>query len=217
MKDIFRDFIKEAKAIRLKEPLTETLGAFSTEDAVVEYTFAEAVKMAGHACPTVTGAYLSCRKALEALYPDEEVPVRGEIAVTVYGNPEEGVYGVMAQVFSFFTGAAPATGFKGLGHKFKRKDLLRFDPEKIDPQAMCFEFKRLDNGNSVLVKFYPQQVPFPTEKGRRLGELMEKVLWEAARKEEKEEFQELWTAKVKGMLIEEKEIENWLKIEERRN
>src|SRR3989304_9437999 len=95
----FRDFIDEVKPIRFKEPLAETLGAFKDRNAVLEYTFAETVKMAGHACPTVAGAYLSCQKALETLYFGE-IPVRGEISVTVYGEPDEGVYGVMAQVFS---------------------------------------------------------------------------------------------------------------------
>ena len=216
MSDIFRDFLEEVKPIKFKEPLAATLGAFKGESAILEYTFIDAVKMAGHACPTVSGAYLSCQKALEKLYPDE-IPVRGQISVTVYGEPDEGVYGVMAQVFSFLTGAAAATGFRGLGPKFKRKDLLKFNPEKIDPQAMCFEFRRLDNGQAVLVRFYPQRIPFPPEKAKRLGELLEKVIWEAATDEEKAEFQELWLEKVKDMLLERKEIDRWLKVEERRN
>ena len=135
----------------------------------------------------------------------------------VYGEPDEGVYGVMAQVFSLLTGAAPATGFRGLGHKFKRKDLLKFSPKKIDPQAICFEFKRLDNGQAVLVKFYPQQIPFSEEKAKRLGRLLEKVIWEAAKEEEKNEFQELWMEKVKDMLLGGKGMDRWLKIEERRD
>lgn len=212
MSDIFRDFIKEVSPIRFKEPLAETLGAFKSEGAILEYTFAEVVKMAGHACPTVAGAYLSCRKALESLYPGE-IPVRGEIAITVYGEPDEGVYGVMGQVFTFLTGAAPASGFRGLGHKFNRKDLLKFNPEKVDSQAMCFEFKRVDSGKAVLVKFYPRQIPFAVEKAKRMGELMEKVIWEAAKDSEKSEFQELWMGKVKGMLLAAKDIDEWLKIE----
>ena len=212
MSNTFRDFLKEVRPIRFKEPLAETLGAFQEEGAVLDYTFIDAVKMAGHACPTVAGAYLVCRKATEALYPGE-TPVRGEIAVTVYGEPDEGVYGVMGQVLTFLTGAAPASGFRGLGPKFKRKDLLKFVPKKLDPQAMCFEFKRLDNGRTALVKFYPRQIPFSPEKGMRMGELMEKVLWEADRGDEKREFQDLWTGKVKSMLLEEKDINKWLKVE----
>ncbi len=216
MSDVFRDFLAEVRPIRFKEPLAETLGAFEVENTALEYSFVDVVKMAGHACPTVAGAYLSCKKALEALYPDE-TPVRGELSVTIYGEPDEGVYGVMAQVFSFLTGAAPASGFRGLGHKFKRKDLLKFSPEKIESQAMCFEFKRLDSGKAVLVKFYPQQIPFSEDKTKRLGELLEKVIWEAAKEEEKKEFQELWMGKVRDMLLEEKGIDRWLKVEERGN
>ncbi len=216
MSDIFRNFLKEVRPIKFREPLAETLGVFKAEGATLEYTFIDAIKMAGHACPTVAGAYLSCQKALERLYLDE-TPVRGEISITVYGEPDEGVYGVMAQVFSFLTGAAPATGFRGLGHKFKRKDLLQFIPDKIDPQAMCFEFRRLDNGKAVLVKFYPQQIPFSAEKAKRLAELLEKIIWEAAKEEEKREFQQLWMGRVRDMLLEEKGIDRWLKLEERRN
>ena len=153
---------------------------------------------------------------MERLYPGE-TPVRGEISITVYGEPDEGVYGVMSQVFSLLTGAAPATGFRGLGHKFKRKDLLRFSPDEIDPQAMCLEFRRSDNGKAVLVKFYPRQIPFPEGKGKRLGERLEKVIWEAAKEEERKEFQELWMEKVEDMLLGKKEIDKWLKLEERRN
>lgn len=212
---VFTDFLEEVTPIKLREPLAETLGALKQEGTILEYTYIDVIKLAGHACPTTAAAYLCCRKALETLYP-QEIPVRGEIAITVYGEPDEGVYGVMSQVFSLLTGAAAATGFRGLGHKFKRKDLIKFSPQKPDPQAMSFEFRRLDKGKTVLVKFYPQAIPFPREKSQRAGELLEKVIWEAATAEERQEFQELWMAKVKDMLLREKEIDKWLKLEEKR-
>lgn len=215
MKDMFKDFFREIRPIKFKEPLGETLGAFRKEGAVLEYSFIDVVKMAGHACSTVAGAYLCSQEALEKLYPDE-IPVRGEISVVLYGEPDEGVYGVMGQVFSFLTGAASITGFKGLGHKFKRKNLLIFSSEKIDPEAMCFEFKRLDNNHAVLIKFYPQRIPFPEEKGKRLKGFLEKIIWEAAKEDEQKEFQNLWMEKVKGLLLEKEEIHRWMKIEERR-
>ena len=56
MSNQFRDFLYDVKSVKFKEPLAETLGAFKENEAVLEYTFIEAVKMAGHACPTVTGA-----------------------------------------------------------------------------------------------------------------------------------------------------------------
>jgi hypothetical protein len=214
MSNVFNPIISSVLPLRLREPLAQTLGAFQTEDAILEYTFAETVKMAGHACPTVSGAWLICRKALEALYLDD-IPVRGEIEVTVFGDPAEGVYGVIAQVLSFITGAAPVTGFKGLGYKFKRKDLLRYNAQKLDPEALCFQFRRVDTKRYILVKYYPHRVPLDRDKGLRLGELMEKVIWEAAKPAEVTEFRQLWMEKVNTILHTHTDIDQWLKIEER--
>lgn len=214
MSAIFRDFVQQVKPIKLKEPLAKTLGAFSSDEAVLEYSFIDAIKMAGHICPTVTGAYLICQEALARLY-EGEIPTRGEIAVKVYGEPDEGVYGVMAQVISLITGAAPQTGFNGLWNKFKRKDLLKYVPEKLDPDAMSFEFTRMDRKKTVLVSFYPGKISFPVEKAMKIKTLLEKVIWDTANDQERREFQDLWGEKVKFMITERKEIDNWLKIEER--
>jgi hypothetical protein len=211
---VFRDFLRDVEPIRFKEPFGDTLGVYKEKDAILEYTFMDVVKMAGHACPTTAGAYLCCQEALKRLYPNE-FPVRGDISITVYGEADEGVYGVISQVFSFLTGAAPASGFRGLGHKFRRKDLLKFHPEKIDSQALCFEFRRVDNDKAVLVKFFPHKIPFDEAKAKRLGALLEKVIWEAAKEDEQREFQGLWMAKVQDMLLERKEINEWVRIEER--
>ena len=230
----FQEFFSEVEPIVLREPLAETLGAFSAGTAtpagrpasaspeaahvaggLFSYSFVDLVKMAGHACPTMAGSWLACQAGLRALYPGE-TPVRGQVAVTVYGDPDEGTFGVMGQAFTFLTGAAPVTGFKGLGPLFKRKDLLSYSREKPDPQAMCFELRRTDTGAAVLVKFSPRQIPFPAEKGRRMGELMEKVVWEAAQPGESAEFRELWMEKVRMMLVEKKQIADWLAVEERR-
>jgi len=205
--------MEQAESIRLKEPLAETLGAFKEADAILDYRYTDVVKLAGHSCPTVTGAWLCCLEALTKLYPDE-IPVRGEISITVYGEPDEGVYGVMSQVFGFITGAATVTGFKGLGPRFRRKDLLEFSSEKPDPQALCFRFTRVDTGKSVMVKFYPWLIPLPQEKALKTAELMEKVVSGKAGAQERKEFQELWMEKIQLMLIERKEIESWLKMEE---
>ena len=209
----FRDFLLDCEPIRFKDPLAETLGVFKKENAVLEYTFLDVVKLAGHACPTTAAAYLCCQKALIKLYLDE-IPTRGEIAITVYGEPDEGVYGVISQIFTLLTGAASATGFRGLGPKFKRKDLLKFSPEKIDPGAQCFKFQRLDNKKTVTVKLYPDKIPFSAEKAKRLQALMPKVIWEVARQDERREFQDLWMEKVREMLVDKKDIDKWLKIEE---
>ncbi len=207
----FRDFLNEVEPIRFREPFAETLGALKEENAVLTYTYVDVVKMAGHACPTTAGAYLCCREALKQLYPGE-IPTRGDISIRIHGEADEGVYGVIGQVFSLLTGAAPASGFRGLGHKFKRKDLLKFGREKMDSDGLSFDFKRLDGNQTISVTFYPHKIPFDSQKARRLGQLLEKVVWEAARVDEKKEFQNLWMEKVRDMLVEEKEMNQWIKI-----
>lgn len=211
--DMFRVFFNKIEPIRLKEPLAQTLGAFKKDEVVLEYTFAETVKMTGHACPTVSAAYVGLRKAIEALYPGE-IPVRGDISVVVYGEPDEGVYGVMAQVFSFIVGACASTGFKGLGYKFKRKDLLSFVSEKIDPRALCFGFSRADKKRKVLLKIYPQRLPSLGDREQRMGELLEKIIWEAAKDNEIKEFQDLWMEKVERIVLKEENVNDWLIVKE---
>jgi formylmethanofuran dehydrogenase subunit E len=216
MVDAFPGFFQEVQPIRFLEPLAQTLGALQGKEGLLEYTYADVVKMAGHACPTTAGAYLACRKALEKLYPGQ-IPVRGEISIILYGEADQGVFGVIGQVFSLLTGAAPASGFRGLGHKFKRKDLLRFQPpaaETAGEEGMRFDFHRLKAQKVVRVHFLPALIPFAPEKAGRMGQLMEKVLWDAARPEEREEFRNLWMERVRHMLVEERGIVSWLKIEE---
>lgn len=209
----FRDFMKQAPTIKLREPLAGTLGAFEDDDDVFEYSFIDTVKMAGHSCPTVSAAYIGCLNALKKLYPDS-IPVRGEISVTVYGDADEGVYGVFAQVFSLITGACTEMGFKGLGHKFKRKNLITFVSEKIDPNAMSFEFQRQDNNKKVLLKIDHRGLPSLGVKEQRMAELLEKTLWEAAKKEEIREFQDLWMEKVEK-IIKQENIGQWMSIEKK--
>jgi len=206
-----RDFMKHVESIKLREPLAGTLGAFEDSDDIFEYSFIDTVKMAGHSCPTVSAAYIGCLNSLKILYPDS-VPVRGEISVTVYGDAEEGVYGVIAQVFSFITGASTETGFKGLGPKFNRKDLLNFSLVDPVPNAMCFEFKRLDNNNKVLLKINHGRLPSIGIREERMRILLNKSISGTAGKEEIGEFHDLWMEKV-GKIINQEKIEDWISIE----
>ena len=196
----------------MKEPLAAALGALGEGDTM-SYTFDDVVKLAGHACPTTASAFVGCREALAALYPGE-IPVRGEVVVKVYGSPEEGSLGVTAQVFTLLTGAAPATGFKGLGPRFRRKDLLSFDAARPDPGAVCVELKRNDTGRAVLLKLRPGRFPFSREKAARIGQLMERVVWDAATAAEASELRELWMGKVNGMLTDTENVREWIEVEE---
>jgi len=109
----YPDFFDKVPAIELQDPLSDFLGAF--EEGKLEISYLECVKLAGHSCPTVAGAYLLALKGLEALYPEEDgvLPQRGHIHVAMRDGETDGVTGVICNVISFIAGANGKSGFKG--------------------------------------------------------------------------------------------------------
>ena len=104
-------------SIKLRDRLAEFLGA--AEGGVLEYTYHDAVKLTGHSCPTVAGAFAATRQALAALYLGE-VPERGAIGVELRDALADGVAGVVASVAGLITGAAGEGGFKGLAGRSRQ-------------------------------------------------------------------------------------------------
>ncbi len=188
-------FYDEVEPIKLREPLAEFLGAIDEAEEFV-FTYTDAAKLAGHSCPAVSGAYKITQKALKALYPDE-TPVRGQISVRVLGSVDNGANGPISQVISLITGAAPETGFAGLGHSFVRKDKLVFDEKNEEPNA--FIFSRDDTGKSVRVTYHPERIPAKED----MSTLFTKCIVGTATKKQKEEFVKLWQERVKAVLFEE--------------
>lgn len=183
-------FLDRVPALELRDPLAEVLGELAPGETF-RYEFADAVRLAGHCCPTIAGAWLVAVAGLEALY-GKAPGVRGEIAVTVGGDPDDGSAGPVSQVLAFVTGAAPETGFRGLMGKWKRNDLLGFDPTLVG----WVRFRRTDDGSHVDVAYDPHPVPAAPE----LGGLMTKVLTGKATPEERTRFGELWQARVEAIL-----------------
>ncbi len=201
-----QDFFEKVEPIRLKDPLSYILGAQKEGEPFV-FHYTDAVMLAGHSCPAVSGAYMLTSKALKALYPDE-LPVRGEIRVLVKGGPTDLAYGPQAQVISFITGASGETGFKGLGGRFSRHNKLIFDRE--DFQFNTFIFQREDTGRAVKITYNPQALP----PAPRLNDLSPRVISGTATEEEKEEFIALWQGNVRRILLEDEDYPGLFTIEE---
>jgi len=183
-------FYNDAPKITLYDPLAEFLGA--AEKGIIEYRYLDAVKLAGHSCPTVAGAWLMTRKALASLYSDE-LPVRGAIQVSFRDGQSDGVTGVIANIASLLTGAAQSGGFKGIGGKFDRRNLLHFNAGITGE----IRFTRLDNGINVETTYHPElATPSPGMK-----ELMQKAMMGIANTEEWNRFGLLWQDRVKRILI----------------
>ncbi len=194
--NFFQDFFNEVAPIELIDPLASTLGVVAENDKIF-YHYSEVVKLAGHSCLAVSGAFVITRIALKELYA-EKIPIRGEIKVKFKGNVELNVNGPISQVVTFITGAATDTGFKGLGGKYNRFKLLSFDKENLPAKGVTahIEFERVDNGKRVEIEYRPIKVP----KDIAMGELMPLVLSSKATDEEKIRFGNLWQDGVKTVL-----------------
>jgi len=188
-------FYEDVEPIKLREPLAEFLGAIE-EGGEFVFTYTDTVKLAGHSCPAVSGAYKIAQKALKALYGDE-IPVRGQVSVRVLGSAVHGANGPVSQVISLITGAAPETGFAGLGSRFVRKDKLIFDERNEEPNA--FVFTRDDNNKSVKVTYHPENLPQKED----VSGLFTKCIVGTATKKQQEKFKELWQERVRTVLFEE--------------
>ena len=183
-------FFDQAPSIVMVDALAQTLGA--TPDGLIEYRYVDAVKLAGHSCPTVAGAWLMTRAALARLYPGQ-TPHRGEVRVAMRGSQDAGVVGVIASVAGLVTGAAGSGGFKGLAGRHVRRDLMTFDV----PMRGEMRFTRLDNGQSVEVSHHPEAAPRPAQ----LAMLMQTALAPQADSIQREAFAQTWQGWVRTILI----------------
>lgn len=186
-------FFDDAPILKVREPLAEFLGA--AEGGVIEYRYADVVRLAGHSCPAIAGVYLMVVNGLAALYGDE-FPERGGIEVFMRGERDHATTGVLASVATLLTGAAPETGFQGIGsaRRFARKDLLSFEADVDGP----FALRRRDTGKGVVVDINTDRVPHEPI----MGELMPKALAGKASADELAEFGRLWQDRVRRMLVE---------------
>ena len=202
----FPEFFARIPTITLRDPLAELLGA--AEGGLIEYRFADAVKLAGHSCPTVAGAWLMTVRALRALYGDG-IPVRGNIAVALRESLDSGVAGVIGSVAGLLTGAAGAGGFKGLGGRHSRRNLLQFGVAGSGSVA----FTRLDTNAAVDCTLRLEMAPADP----RLGGLLGAILAGTADSDDTHQFGDLWQERVARILIDHGEDRDLVEVRNRCN
>lgn len=183
-------FFDEVPRIFMYDPLAELLGA--ARGGRIEYGYLDVVKLAGHSCPTVAGAYLMALKGLEALF-EGELPERGAISVALAGGRAEGTVGVVANVVGMITGAAGEEGFKGLGGRFARCGLVEFDA------PLTGELRLAARGRAVEVAI--SEPPPAAELRQKLGAALQPEATPAARHALGQEFQR----RVRALLVERRD------------
>ncbi|WP_435096687.1 hypothetical protein [Halorubrum sp. N11] len=185
----------DVEPIRVRDPVAEALGVLEPGAPFV-ITYMDAVKEAGHSCPTASGAYRIAQLGLDALYPDSD-PVRSEIEVQAAGPRDDAAYGVMSRMISYITGATEDDGFGGLAGGYGgRRDLLRFESFDPDTAEPTFRFRRTDTDQTVEVTYHVGEVP---DGGPAIGNL-QGILDGSASDQQRKAFSDAWHRRVRVVL-----------------
>jgi len=153
----YLSFFDDIEKIVLYDDLSKFLGV--NDDGILDFSYADIVKSAGHSCGTVAGAYLMALHGLKALY-GEDMPQRGEIKVELKKSPTDENTGVVGCVLSNITGATTNYGFGGIPTgKYNRRDLLFYEAD-IESDV---RFTRIDTGKSIGVNYRPKRIVNPME------------------------------------------------------
>lgn len=187
----YPDFFDAVPSITVRDPLAAFLG--TRENGRIEYSYHDAVKLAGHSCPTVATAYWLAYLGLRALY-GENLPERGALRVEFRNKRQDGTTGVIAKVIALITGAAEDDGFKGLGGRFDRRDLLLFNARI----PLDIRFTRITDGATVELAADLSTVAMDPE----IRRLMQRCLSSDASPEETQRFGLLWQDRVRRILLE---------------
>ncbi|MGQ3685376.1 MAG: FmdE family protein [Candidatus Loosdrechtia sp.] len=193
-----KPFFNEVEPIKIKDPLAIALGAMDKNEPFV-FTYTDAIKLAGHSCPAISGAYKLTQIALKALYGNE-IPVRGQIRVTCKGGVDYRVNGPISQILTLITGASGESGFKGLGGgRYNRQKLLSFDEkQEADEDAVCTViFERMDTKKKIEISYSNYMLPADP----KMGELMPLAVTGKGSDEEAKKFGELWHDRIKTILL----------------
>lgn len=209
------DWIKKVPPIVMQDRFIEFLGQTKTTHP---YYFEEVVKLSGHACMVTGSAWTMTKLALEKLYPNGQIPQRGDIQIEAPGAESEWNLGVMGEVMTYITGAAAHGGFDGgafkINNNYVRRGKLIYAkyPTKVAPKNNEWIFTRLDNGKKVAVKWILLQLkPQPIDQKRLLTTTGKPLATGKASPEVYDAFIKEWDAAAKSSIF-DAEKKGWITL-----
>ncbi len=166
----------KAGTIKLHDPKSVMTGYRKSNDDIFEISLDDIGKYTGHVCAGVASGYLLTQRALELLYPDNEIPVRGQISIAVSAYTDH------AEVASYITRARQTEGDE------KEPNILIVDKKiKTKPKSVVLIFKRKDNGKMVKAVFDKSKL-MDKKKMKEMMSLKKKIMSKQATNEEKQQF-----------------------------
>ncbi|GEM_PF-1646733 len=183
---------ESAGVIKIYDPLKYIIGETDSAHSYYEITLADVGKFHGKVCPGIATGFFMYQDVLAKLYPDGQIPVRGDIAVAC-SAPND-----MMDVAGYILGIRNFYGRGELGRGLLVVD-TSLNPHHTRQFVMIF--KRLDNGKMLKVTFNKYKIL----ESEKQWELAEDVLGkfkrhEPVNKEELTKFQKMVQAKVKDVI-----------------
>ncbi len=172
-----QDVYKAAGAIKVHDPKAVMVGYRHQGDDIFEISLDDVGKYTGHVCAGVASGFLLTKQALEALYPDGGIPVRGQISIAASSYSDHG------EVAAYIVRARQDAGNEG------DKNIFLIDKNiPAKPNSVVLIFKREDNGKMAKAIFNKSKMAADPEKIRKMGVLKKKILSGKASEEEKKTF-----------------------------
>lgn len=138
------------RKVRVHDPFAEFLLGQPTMHSF-DVSLLDCYRTAGHACHSITGAFLVTEAAIDRLFPETKVCERGDLMVEFGSNLDERATGPRSNVISSITGAWASSGFPGLKGMFKRKDLVSYGHSDLEKTAV--RFRRLSTNKTLVVQY----------------------------------------------------------------
>ena len=183
----------KAGIIKVKDPMASLVGYKKAGEDYFEISLDDVGKYSGHVCAGIASGFLVVKQALEILYPNGEVPVRGQIRVAAQGGGDQ------LDVASYITGARAFYGRQ----EVNANDLIIDKSLAGDKGTFTMIFYRKDNGKMVKTVFNKKKLMLSevdSYSGATILTLKSKLDEGTATDQEKEEFAKIVHSAVKKVL-----------------
>ncbi len=166
-----------AGRIELQEPLAQLTGYGDPLGSILSFGLNDVGLYAGHICVGISSGFLLTKQALEALYPGDEIPVRGQVRIwaSEESDPSEVASYLLRCRLVDRPDEMPANG-------------LYIDESMQTQQGeIHLIFERSDTGKRVLASFYKHRV-VEVSKQKEMKSLKRKIIEGQASEEERIRF-----------------------------
>ena len=169
----------KAGIIKVKDPMASLVGYRKSGDDFFDISLDDVGKYSGHVCAGIASGFLLTKQALEMLYPNGEIPVRGQIRVAAQSGEDQ------LDVASYITGARAFYGRE----EVNRNDIIIDKSLQGEKGTVTIIFKRKDNGKMVKAVFNKVKL-FEPKMMKVMMPLKEKIENGTATDDEKKLFAE---------------------------